>query len=115
MAAIDILIAKSCIRAPGNGATAVSVTDGDVHALGTLQGGYIYELRILPNTEGDVVCCHYRSDGVTPDANDAPCMGSDGGHIIIPAGATGVSVIRDATYTDNFTAWLTPMDGGSIT
>lgn len=115
MAAIDILIAKSTVRAPGNGATALSVTDGSAHSLGTLQAGKIYELRIFPNTDGEVVCCHYRSDGVTPDANDCPIMHTDGGQSIIPVGATGVGVIRHASYAKNFTAWLTPMDGGSIT
>ena len=115
MAAIDDLIAKSCTRAPGNGATVVSVTDDVAHSLGTLQAGKQYELRIIPNTDGELVCCHYRSDGTTPDASDCPCTGLDGPHIVIPVGATSVSVIRDANYLKNFTAWLTPIDGGTIT
>ncbi len=113
-AGIALLMARSCVRTPGNGVSA-AVADAAVHSLGTIQANTPYGLRILASTDGETVLGHYRTDTVDPDNNDTPISGGDPEHIIQLAVAGAVRVIRDTTYTNNFTAYLYPLNGGAIT
>lgn len=111
---IALLTARSCVRDPGNGVSA-TVADANVHSLGIIQANTPYGLRIIASTSGQTVLGHYRSDTTNPDGNDTPISGGDPEHIIQVTSGGAVRIIRNATYTNNFIAYLYPLNGGTIT
>jgi len=108
------------VRTTGNGAARGSLAYTGTFApaaatIGTLQAGKSYGLRIFPQTDGDTVLAHYRSDGTTADVNDCPISGTDGEHVIIPSAATSVSIAVDTVIVKSLYYWLYPLNGGTIT